>query len=497
MQVATLSEITADVAHGVEVDGKKIILVRVGDAVHAYAGTCPHAGAPLDQGALCNGRIICPWHKAMFALEDGALLEPPALAPLARYPVHLDGEAVHVGAEPIRRAPPPPKLADKTFLIVGAGAAGVAGAAALREFGFAGRLILLGAEPDAPYDRTALSKFVLEGAMKPDEIAPLLDAAFYAEQRIERRHGTAIGLDPAARRVTLADGDVIDYDAALLAPGGTPRRLDVPGADLPVVHTLRTLDDARRILPHAQKGARAVVIGGSFIGLECASALSKHGLSVTVVSPDELPFAKIFGRDVARAIRRLHEGSGVSFITGHAAGINATSCTTTVTLDTGQTLAAELVVVGIGVRPATDFLSALPLAEDGGVTVDAGMRAADNLYAAGDVARFSYDGKPTRIEHWRVAQQHARIAARGMLGEAAHYEGVPFFWTYHFGNRIELLGHPEHVDETAIDGDLAGMTFLARQTSAGRLVGAVACQREAEMARIAEDLHAGPSPVAV
>ncbi len=490
MHDATLANLDADKPYKVTVDGTEMILVRDGDQVHAYQAKCPHAGAPLEQGVVCDGRIVCPWHKGMFALADGALLEPPALDPLIRYPVTLEGEIIHVAAEPMTRPPPAAKLPDKTFLIVGAGAAGTAAASALREFGFAGRLILLGAEPDAPYDRTALSKFVLEGAMPPDEIAPLRPPGFYEQHRIERRHGSAVGLDPAARRVSLADGGAIDYDVALLAPGASPRTLDIPGADLPAVHVLRTLEDARRILPRAQKGARAVIIGGSFIGLEAASALTKHGLRATVVSPDELPFEAVFGRDVARAIRRLHERNGVSFVTGHARRIDATSSTTSVTLDTDQVLAADLILVGIGVRPATDFARALGLADDGGIPVDAGMRAAENLYAAGDAARFPLAGKPTRIEHWRVAQQHARVAARGMLGETARYDSVPFFWTYHFGNRIELLGHPEHVDEVVHDGDLPGMAFLARQRQAGKLVGAVACQREAEMASIADSLQA-------
>ncbi len=487
-QVSTLGDITLDKPLKVSVDGTDILLVRDGDAVRAFGAKCPHAGAPLDEGVVCAGRIVCPWHKAMFAIGDGALLEPPALDALQRYPVLVDGDQILVSAEPIPPAPRPANTDARTFLVVGAGAAGTAAVAALREFGFGGRIVLLGAEPDAPYDRTALSKFVLEGAMKPADVTPLRDPGFYEQHRIERRQGTATGLDPAARRVALADGTALDYDAVLLAPGGTPRMLDVPGADLPGVHTLRSLEDARRILPRLREGARAVIVGGGFIGLEAASALTKNGLQVTVVSPDPLPLEKPLGREVAQALRRLHETGGVTFVPGHVARINGIAQTAGITLDDGRTLAAELVIVGLGVRPATGFATSLPLDEDGGIRVDAGMRAADAIFAAGDVARFPFGDTRVRVEHWRVAQQTARIAARSMLGGDAAWTQPPFFWTYHFGNRIELLGYPQDVDTTIIEGDLDGMAFIARQMRDGRLVGAIACQREAEMAVIAATL---------
>ena len=487
-QVSSLDDVALDKPLKVSLDGTDMILVRDGDTVRAFGAKCPHAGAPLDEGVVCAGRIVCPWHKAMFAVGDGALLEPPALDALPRYPVLVDGERVLASAEPIQIAPRVAGDDARTFLIVGAGAAGTAAAAALREFGFDGCIVLLGAEPDAPYDRTALSKFVLEGGMAPSKVAPLRKPGFYEQHRIERRQGTATGLDPDARRVTLADGTTLDYDAVLLAPGGIPRTLDVPGADLPGVHVLRSLEDARGILPWIRNGARAVVVGGGFIGLEASSALTKHGLQVTVVSPDPLPLEKPLGREVAQALRNLHEAGGVTFVPGHVVRINGVSQAAGVTLDDGRTLAAELVIVGLGVKPATGFAASLPLDEDGGVSVDAGMRAADAIFAAGDVARFPFNDASVRVEHWRVAQQTARIAARSMLGGEAAWTQPPFFWTYHFGHRIELLGHPHEVDDTVVEGDLDGMDFIVRQMHDGCLVGAIACQREAEMAVIAASL---------
>ena len=487
-QVSTLGDIAVDKPFKVSLDGTDMILVRDGDTVRAFGAKCPHAGAPLDEGVVCAGRIVCPWHKAMFAVGDGALLEPPALDALPRYPVLVDGERVLVSAEPISPAPQPAGDGARTFLIVGAGAAGTAAVAALREFGFDGRIVLLGAEPDAPYDRTALSKFVLEGGMKPADVAPLREPGFYEHHRIERRQGTVTGLDPVARLVTLADGTALDYDSVLLAPGGTPRTLDVPGADLPGVHVLRSLEDARAILPWVRNGARAVIVGGGFIGLEAASALTKRGLQVTVVSPNPLPLETPLGREVAQALYRLHEANGVTFVSGQVARINGLSQAAGVTLDSGRMLAAELIIVGLGVKPATGFATALPLDEDGGIGVDAGMRAADAVFAAGDVARFPFGVTHIRVEHWRVAQQTARIAAQSMLGRDAAWTQPPFFWTYHFGHRIELLGHPQDVDDTLVEGDLDGMDFIVHQMRDGHLVGAIACQREAEMAVIAATL---------
>lgn len=491
-QVATLSEIPHDRPLKVRLGDTDIILVRDGEAVRAYGATCPHAGAPLEQGAVCNGRIVCPWHKGMFAVTDGALLEPPPLDALPRYEARLDGEAVLVAAEPMARPPLASATDDRTFLIVGAGAAGTAAAAALREFGFGGRVVLLGAEPDAPYDRTALSKFVLEGGMKPDEVAPLRPAEFYADQRIERRQGVATRLDPAARRVTLADGGVIAYDAALLCPGGAPNTLDIPGAELAGVHLLRSLADARAILPRVQENARAVIIGGGFIGLEAASALSKHGLAVTAVTPGEMPFAKQFGLEVARSLRRLHEANGVAFVTGQAVAIEGEDRVTGVALESGRVLGAELVLVAIGVHPATGFAAGLAREADGSLAVDGGMRVAVGLYAAGDIATFPFGDGTTRVEHWRVAQQQARVAARNMLGGEARFEAAPFYWTYHHSNRIELLGHPSSFDEVVVDGDADAMKFVARQMREGQVVGVVACQREAETAALAATFPARP-----
>ena len=501
-QVATFTSLEDGKPQVVEIGDLKILLVRDGDVVHALGAECPHAGAPLADGAVCDGRIVCPWHKASFRLDDGALLEPPALDPLTRYPLRIEGDAVLVSPEPLA-SPPAPRTDDaRVMLIVGAGAAGTAAACALRDLGFSGRVVLLGMEPGDPYDRTALSKFVLQGAMPPDEVPPLRPAGFYAANRIERIHGEAHALDQAARRLTLTDGTSLDYDRILLATGGKPRSLPVPGADLAGVHVLRSREDARAILARlSDRPARVVIAGASFIGLEAASALREQDVDVTVVSPDQLPFADQFGEAVGALFRRLHEGHGVHFIAGsRLARIEGTDGVTGVVLDDGRRLDASLVLVGLGVTPATDFADGLRKTEDGGILVDAGMRAAEHVFAAGDIARFPLGGRDgVRVEHWRVAQQHARIAAASMLDQKAGQEAsqdagdapvpLPFFWTYHYGKRYEYLGIPQdsdpmHFDQVHIEGDLDAGDFLARLTRDGEMVGVFACGREAETAAL-------------
>ena len=478
-QVATLE--TLDKPITIELGDTKILLIRDGDMVRAFGAECPHAGAPLGEGAVCDGRIICPWHKASFSLRDGALLEPPALEGLTRYPVTVEGGAVLVSSDPMPRTPCPNTTDARTMLIVGAGAAGTAAACALREFGFAGRIVLLGHEPGAPYDRTALSKFVLQGAMQPDTAPTLREDSFYADQQIERLHDEAVALDPAARTVAPAGGGSIGYDSVLIATGGLPRAPDVPGGELPHVHVLRTREDAAAILAGLRdKSTPVVIVGSGFIGLEAASALREQDIPVTVVCPRDIPFEAQFGTELGTMFRRLHEQHGVRWLGGRKV---ARIDDDFVTLDDGQRLPAGLVLAGLGITPATGFASGLARTPDGGIIVDGAMRAADGVFAAGDVARFPLGGHDNqKVEHWRVAQQHGRAAAAGMLGRAAPPPQTPFFWTYHYGKRYEYIGHPQEFDQVEIDGDFEAGDFLARLRQGGALVGLVACGREAQTA---------------
>jgi NADPH-dependent 2,4-dienoyl-CoA reductase/sulfur reductase-like enzyme len=239
------------------------------------------------------------------------------------------------------------------------------------------------------------------------------------------------------------------------------------------------------------------ILGSSFIGLETASALRKRGAPVTVIGPDKVPFAKQFGERTGEMFRALHERNGVTFHLGaQVASLEGEEGNVhQVMLESGEPIAADVVLLGTGVAPATGFVEGLPLQKDGGVIVNAGMQAAPGLYAAGDIAMFSLheNQEPLRIEHWRVAQQHARIAAQNMCGARNRYVGVPYFWTYHFGKRFEYLGHANEWDEIVMDGELERQSFVALYLQDGKVAAVLACEREAHTARLLDAMGDGLS----
>ncbi|EJM74731.1 apoptosis inducing factor family protein [Pseudomonas sp. GM60] len=494
-RVARFADVSENRGLEVRIGDTKIVLLLVGAQLRAYQGECPHAGAPLAEGALCHGRLICPWHKAAYRIEDGALCEPPSLDSLKRYPLEVRDDEVWVDDQPLDDAHTPPADDERTFVIIGAGAAGTAGAAALREKGFGGRVLLIDREPDAGYDRTVLSKFVIAGEMPPEEVPPLRDENFYREQRIDRINGEVASLDAQNRTVQLKDGQTLTYDAALIATGGTPNALDIPGADLPQVFLLRSKDQAQRILNAAKPDQRAVIIGDSFIAMESAAALREYGLDVTVLARHAVPFAKQFGETVGKAILAHHVAHGVVFHTeGEAAQIEGTNKVEAVRLDNGQRFPADLVLIGIGVSPATGPFKDLPTEKDQSLKVDGGMRVTEGLWAAGDIATFPLNGQPQRIEHWRLAQQQARIAAMNMLGGDEHYLDVPYFWTWHFGKNYDYLGHAEAWDEVEFKGDPYHPPFIGLFGKNGVVTAAIACDEERAMAMLAEQMKQ-PLPV--
>jgi apoptosis-inducing factor 3 len=466
-----------------------LVIVRDGALINAFAANCPHAGAPLAEGALCDHRLVCPWHKATFQVSDGSVLEPPALDALARHEVRIEGDNVLVSPRPTVSQPQPPRADNRTVLILGSGAGGTAAAVFLRVAGFAGRITLIGQEALEPYDRTVLSKFVLAD-MKPSDVPPLRLDEYWAQHRVDRKAATITRVDAAKRQVHLGDGAVLDYDAAVLATGAIAKVPALPGAKLPRVHTLRTRQDAASIVAVATKASRAVIVGSSFIGLEAASALHERGVHVTVVSPESVPFARQFGPEIGGMFRRLHEANGTVFRLGREVeSIAGTDGGNSVSLRGGEQLPADFIVLGVGVSPATGFVDGVQKSDDGGIVVDAALRAADGLYAIGDVARFPSGADHLRIEHWRVAQQHGRVAALNIAGIATHYDSVPFFWTYHFGKRFEYLGHADSWDRIHVDGELEDQHFVALQILGKHVVGVVACQREDTTARLIERMR--------
>ncbi|SAK87770.1 FAD-dependent pyridine nucleotide-disulfide oxidoreductase [Caballeronia fortuita] len=500
-KVARFADLSAERGTRVSVrsddkDAKEIpiLLVRDRHTVRAYTAECPHAGGPLDEGAICNGRIVCPWHKGTFDVSDGSLVEPPPLKALTRYEATIRDGDVYVSAHPIDSgATSQAKTNDsRTMLIVGAGAAGAAACSALREAGFDGRIVLAGDDAREPYDRTSLSKFTLAGDMPPDEVPPLLDGDFFRKHDIERIESPAVRLDAREKHAELANGHQIDYDAALICTGGKPKPLTMPGANLDHVHLLRTRDDARAILASLEGHRRAVIVGASFIGLEVASSLRKQKIDVTVVAPGKVPFAKQFGARIGDMFRRLHEKNGVAFhMNAHVSAFRGGNAVSEVILNSGEKIAADIVIAGTGVAPATSFLSGLTLADDGGIDVDTSMLGAPALYAAGDVARFVLprSNQRVRIEHWRVAQQHARVAAYNMAGSARQFAGVPYFWTFHYDKTFDYLGHVSEPESIEIDGDLDAQHFIAYLMKNGHVGAVVACEYDTAVCRLAEAMR--------
>jgi NADPH-dependent 2,4-dienoyl-CoA reductase/sulfur reductase-like enzyme/nitrite reductase/ring-hydroxylating ferredoxin subunit len=453
--------------------GEPVLLVRPAgsDEVFAVSPTCTHYGGPLAEGLLEGHCLHCPWHHARFDVRTGDAVAAPALTALGRWRVERRGPRIVVAGKAGPAAAAPPARSPSSVVIVGAGAAGNAAAEMLRREGYLGPVTLIGGEPTRPVDRPNLSKDYLAGTA-PEDWVPLRGEDFYGEQDIELVLGTRVtSLDTNSRRVALADGTHREYEALLLATGADPVRLAVPGADAPHVFTLRSLADSRAIIARATAPgvARAVVIGASFIGLEAAAALRARGLKVCVVGPEARPLERVLGKELGDFVRTLHESHGVHFHLGRTAtAIEADA----VLLDDGSRARADLVVVGIGVRPA------LALAEQAGLKLDRGVlvnefleTSARGVYAAGDIARYldPRTGRSQRIEHWVVAERQGQTAARNMLGRRERFGAVPFFWSQHYDVAISYVGHAEGWDDLRVSGRVADGNCLVSYVSKGRI----------------------------
>jgi NADPH-dependent 2,4-dienoyl-CoA reductase/sulfur reductase-like enzyme/nitrite reductase/ring-hydroxylating ferredoxin subunit len=493
---------TADLQDGqmkaVEVGEKKILLGRCDGRYYAIACYCTHFGAPLDQGYLQGDRVVCPWHQAVFDLKSGDLLEPPALEALTSFEVQVRGDDVIILVPDDFRQRRLPKMSrrdaadPRSFVILGGGAAGDSAAQKLREAGFKGKITMITQEKRLPYDRTNLSKSYLQGLAK-DEWMPLHPEAFYRDYDIEiLTEKKVTEVQPGKHEITFKDKSKLKYDKLLLATGGAPRLLKVPGADLRNVFTLRGYDDAIRILGASPSTKRVVVVGASFIGMEAAHSLRVRKLDVTVVAPETIPFQKVFGAEIGETLQRLHEKQGTKFRMGATvAGLEGNGSVEQVLLADGERLPADLVIIGIGVKPCTEFLRGITLDADGGLPVNAQFEAAEDLYAAGDIASFPNwrDGTRMRIEHWRTAQQQGRIAALNMLGQRTEFRDAPFFWTSQVGCHLRYVGHAEKWDEVLISGDLSKQDFIAYFVKDGVVLAAAGIRRDREISALRERMR--------
>jgi apoptosis-inducing factor 3 len=374
------------------------------------------------------------------------------------------------------------------FVVVGGGAAAYAAAVALRRKGVPDRVLVVSDDTHEPYDRTLLTKDYLDGKFGDDHL-PIARASL-ADLGVEVLMGVAVtAIHRADKEIALSDGRRLPYRKLLLATGSEPARLDVPGADLPQVGVLRSVDDCRALLRRLDSARSIVVVGSSFIGLEAAASLRSRDLDVTVVTPEDAPMAKKIGRELSDAIVSVHQAKGVRFRLG--AGV-ARIDPGAVTLEDGCVLPADAVVVGIGVKPRTELAEAAGLAVENGVTVDAQLRTSDpDIYAAGDIARWPdpHSGQSIRVEHWVVAERQGAVAAANMAGGSVAFTDVPFFWSKHFDFSFRYVGHAEAWDAIEVEGELAARRAVLSYRKGGQTLAVATVGQDLRALEIARDME--------
>ncbi len=462
------------------VDKEAVLLVHTGSATFAIDAFCSHYHGPLAEGLVVDGSVRCPWHHACFDLRTGEATRAPALASLSVWQVEQEAGRIVVRRKRDQQgaARTAPANAPRRIVIVGGGAAGFAAAEMLRRDGYGGEITMLSNDQAPPVERPNLSKDYLAGKA-PEDWVPLRPDEFYSESNIDLRLRTQVAaIDGKARHVVLGDGRTVPFDRLLLATGAEPVKLKIPGADQPYVYMLRTLADCRAIIAAAATAKRAVVIGASFIGLEVAAALRERDIEVHVVAPEQRPMERILGPDMGDFVRALHEEHGVAFhLEDSVTAIDGRK----VSLKSGSALEADLVVVGIGVKPRLELAEQAGLKVDRGVIVDAKLETSlPGIFAAGDIARWPdrYSGDSIRVEHWVVAERQGQAAARNMIGFDEPFEAVPFFWSQHYDVPINYVGHAETWDEIAVDGDIKAKDCVLRYKRAGRVLAVASIYRD-------------------
>jgi 3-phenylpropionate/trans-cinnamate dioxygenase ferredoxin reductase component len=361
----------------------------------------------------------------------------------------------------------------QTFVIVGGGLAGAKAAETLREEGFDGRLILIGDEPVRPYERPPLSKEYLRGEAEGKPFVH--EEGFYAEHRIELQTATRVSaIEPHSGELELEGGTRLGYDRLLIATGAAPRHLPIPGADLDGIYYLREVDDSEALGRRIEAGGRLVVIGAGWIGAEVAASARQKGCEVTMIEMTSVPLERVLGPQVGAIYRDLHQDRGVEFLpdTG-VERFEGGDALERVVLGDDTALAADFVVVGIGVAPRTELADAAGLRIDNGVLTDERLETSvPGIFAAGDVANAGHPfyGHPIRVEHWANALTQGPIAARAMLDRDVANDEIPYFFSDQYDVGMEYGGYATDWDEVVFRGDVEGREFVAFWLSDQRVI---------------------------
>jgi NADPH-dependent 2,4-dienoyl-CoA reductase/sulfur reductase-like enzyme/nitrite reductase/ring-hydroxylating ferredoxin subunit len=448
-------------------EGNPVLLIKKENEFFAISGLCTHYSGNLNDGLLTGESIHCPLHHACFDIRTGRALKAPALNALQTWKTEVSEGRVYVRGplldtfntdkpdKPVK----PATNSSEHFVIVGSGAAGHAAAETLRDEGFTGQLSIFTADSDLPYDRPNISKDYLAGNA-PEEWIPLRAPEFYKEKNINIHLSAPVEkVESEKKQILFKDKrPPVSFDKCLIATGGSPRTLNVPGADLPHVRYLRTLADSRNIIKSLSGVKNAVIIGSGFIGLECAASLRARKIEVTVISNENAPLLKILGPDAAQLVQNVHEKNGVKFFFQNSvSNIEPGS----VSLTDGRKIPSDLVIAGIGIELNVSVFSERVSDQDG-ITVDEYLNTGHkDIFAAGDIASFPsvLSEKSIRAEHWVIAQWLGQTAAKNMLGQAVKFKSVPFFWSVQYDFSFSYIGSAKNWSDAKAYGSLQKSKF--------------------------------------
>ncbi|PIL29845.1 hypothetical protein GSI_08052 [Ganoderma sinense ZZ0214-1] len=525
--VLDVSELKDGEMKQVEFEGDgRVLLSRLGDKIYATSAFCTHYGAPLVKGVLtADGRVVCPWHGACFNVCNGDIEDAPAPSALHSFKAEVKDGKVLVTADPsatlsANKSRPPTLLATGTgaegkgVVIVGGGSGAFMCIESLREHGYKGPITVLSKEPYSPIDRTKLSKALITDASKLEYRSV---AELRAKFGVDFRGGIEVtGVEVTTKEVVAGPNqEKVPYDTLVLATGGTPRRLPIPGKDLSNIYTLRGVEDAKKIDAAVKEGKRLVVIGSSFISMELVVAVASRKLaSIDVVGMEEYPFELVLGKKIGAGLKKFHESKGVRFRmqskiekivpSGQDSSL-AGSVVIQGSSGESTTLEADVVVMGVGVAPATEYLKNSKgfeqvVGRDGAVQVDEFLKVKgiDSVYAIGDIALYPQPGtgELRRIEHWNVAGNQGRTVGKTIAeGKGQPFVKVPVFWSAQ-GQQLRYCGVGAGFDDVIIDGNPEEMKFVAYYTKGEKIVAVASMQKDPVVSKASELLRLGLMPSA-